>query len=132
MKHDANLPQRDAALLEACRRGDTERALRLMAEGADIHARDEERMSPMALACRAGAEDIVSELLRRGISPNERADVSLWEVFYYAAESGNVKLMQRPVQAGADPWVSDWEDDTALSAGVDPEVTTLWGAKNPV
>lgn len=108
----------DTALLTACRAGDTTTALRLIAEGADIHARDEERMSPMALACRAGAEDIVAELLRRGISPNERADIGLWEVFYYAAESGNISLMRRLVQAGADPWVSDWEDDTALSAAV--------------
>lgn len=118
MKHDANIPQRDAALLDACRRSDTERALRLIAEGADIRAEDEERMTPMGYACRAGNEAIVEELLRRGIEPREYS--GRWErpALYRATESGNLSLMKRLLRAGADPWGVDCEDDSMLSAAV--------------
>lgn len=118
MKHDANLPQRDAALLEACRRGDTETALRLIAEGADIRAEDEERMTPMGYACQAGNEAIVEELLRRGVKPREYS--GRWErpALYRATESGNLFLMKRLLCAGADPWGLDCEDDSMLSAAV--------------
>lgn len=118
MKHDATLPQRDAALLEACRCSDTETALRLIAEGADIRAEDEECMTPMGYACQAGNEAIVEELLRRGIGPNELS--GNWErpALYRATESGNIALMQRLLIAGGDPWGTDCEFDPFLSAAV--------------
>lgn len=118
MKHDANQPQRDAALLDACRRSDTETALRLIAEGADIRAEDEELMTPMGYACQAGNEAIVDELLRRGISPNEESGNWWRTAFYRATESGNIALMRKLMLAGADLWALDCEDDSCLSAAI--------------
>lgn len=118
MKHDAPLPQRDAALLDACRRGDTERALQLIAEGADIRATDEEEWTPMGYACLAGNEPIVEELLRRGVHPMEESGRWGRPALYRAAESGNVALMHKLVLAGAVVLYSDCEGDTCFSAAI--------------
>lgn len=126
MNHDANLPQRDAALLDACRRSDTETALRLIAEGADIRAEDEELMTPMGYACQAGNEAIVEELLRRGIHPKEESGRWGRPALYRATESGNVDLMHKLVLAGADVLYRDCEDDTCFSAAINSDSTAAF------
>lgn len=120
MKHDAHLPQRNAALLDACRRGDTERALRLIAEGADVRATTENNWTPMGYACQTGNEVLVEELLRRGIHPMEESGRWGRPALYRATESGNVALMHKLVLAGADVLYRDCEDDTTLRGSRNP------------
>lgn len=126
MKHDATLPQRDAALLDACRCGDTERALQLIAEGADIRATDEDEWTPMGYACQTGNEAIAEELLRRGVHPREESGRWGRPALYRAAESGNVALMHKLVLAGANVLYRDCEDDTCFSAAINGDSTAAF------
>lgn len=66
-------------LLEACRAGDVETALRLLADGADPNERDAQGATPLHLACAAAVPataraSLVRALLHAGAGPFARDD----------------------------------------------------------
>ena len=59
-------------LHEACWKTDSKLALALLAEGADIHALDDEERTPLHLACEFNLFDLVMALLDKGADVDAR------------------------------------------------------------
>jgi hypothetical protein len=69
----------------------------LMEAGADIHAMDRNRETPLCLAARAGSLEIVEALLNRGARPDDCLEGSA-PLLHAAAWSGNLALVRGLVE----------------------------------
>jgi ankyrin repeat protein len=88
-------------LRRAARRGDTDAVRRILASGVRP---DDGRalLSPLALAARAGADDVVELLLGHGADPGWTSHDG-WTAATFADAEGFGELAQRIVTAGAPP-----------------------------
>jgi ankyrin repeat protein len=110
-----------ASLLTACSdpivgivdKGDTQSVERLLAEGADVNARNRAGDPLLAVAIRKGHLDIVRMLLDRGADVNVSGDLGVTPLMF-AASSGNLELTRELLRLGADATAIDSFGNTAL------------------
>lgn len=93
-------------LIDAVKTGELAAAQRLLGEGADLNARDEQGATPLMLAASAGDLEMVRVLLAAGAAVNARTE-SGWTALSKAAYSAETKrgfadVAQALIAAGAD------------------------------
>jgi len=90
-----------ASLWVAAKANDVSELARLLAEGADIDARDARGYSPLMLAAYAGQREAFDYLLERGADPNS-TDGAGNTVLMGVAFKGHLEMLERLLAAGAD------------------------------
>lgn len=103
---------------------DTAYCLKLIAEGASVHAVDKEGLSALHIACKNGKADVARALIEKG------ADVHLLDdrqttPLLWAAYMGDVKAVALLMNSGADHLVRDDMNKNAKMAGNDEVRSTI-------
>ena len=88
-------------LWSAAKRNDLAELSRLLAEGAQVDARDHRGYSPLMLAAYSGNAEAFAFLLDRGADPNT-ADLAGNSVLMGAAFKGHLTMVQALLARGAD------------------------------
>ncbi|MBI2496715.1 MAG: ankyrin repeat domain-containing protein, partial [Opitutae bacterium] len=88
-------------LLEACKQGDLSAAMAAMAAGADTESSNQDGQTPLLLAIRAKAFDLVRWLVEEGASVNRTSKGGSSPVVF-AVETGRWDVVDYLLQAGAD------------------------------
>ena len=86
----------------AAKRDDVPALERLLAQGADLEARDSRGYSALMLAAYSGCEDAFAFLLSRGADP-ESPDAAGNTVLMGAAFKGHLGMVRALLERGADP-----------------------------
>jgi ankyrin repeat protein len=100
-------------LLEAARSYDTDTAMRLVLQGADVDAAENDGTTALHWAAHAGADALVTTLLEAGADPNARNRYGLTPL-QAAAEGGFAVSVIALLDAGADPNTVLPEGETML------------------
>ncbi|QDT73554.1 ankyrin repeat domain-containing protein [Lacipirellula limnantheis] len=101
--------EKDSALRDAIVRRDAVRVQALLSEGADLKTLDDEGKTPLMVAAKAGAPEIVEILLRAGADPTPKDKlgytaemIAYWYGEYrmgaYTAESFQIVEMLRRME----------------------------------
>jgi ankyrin repeat protein len=123
-------------LFAAAVRGDAARVRALVAEGANVHARDGHGRTPLHVAAFAGKHDTMRALTAAGADPNALED-DRYDIVTIAAVGNDVPTLEVALAIGCSPKniTSRW-DGTALIAaahlGHDAVVRTLIRAGAPL
>ena len=96
----------DLRLHDAATAGDVPAIARLIAEGADIDARDELGRTPVLAATHARQVEAVRALFAAGADPDIRDD-RLDTPFLYAGAEGLLDILRLAHAAGADPTITN-------------------------
>ncbi len=120
-----------SVLGHAASRGDLRVVSLLLKHGANVHARVGERASPLAEAASSTrfkeADEIAALLLARKVAvaaANSRGETAL----HAAARSGNTRLIERLLKAGADPMAKDnsgWRPLEMATTSAHPDAVKL-------
>lgn len=110
----------DAAIVVAAEAGDTGRIIALLADGADIEARDKMGRSAVWMAAKAGNAEVLAILLDAGADPAARS-VDGMTPLIMAAKSGQTGTVGILLDAGMDPEEQSfgWTAVTASKASRD-------------
>jgi uncharacterized protein len=103
----------DTPLHRAASAGDTAAIRRLVADGADVDARDGAGRTPVLVATVARHADAVRELVDAGADVNIRDD-KLFNPFLYAGAEGLLDILRIVNEAGADPAITNRYGGVAL------------------
>merc|ERR1719171_2234208 len=79
-------------LREAAGLGNAAEVKKLLRQGVDLEALDEEGLSPLLAACREGHDAIVELLLKQGASVTA-VDKENWTCLHWACEKGRNKVV---------------------------------------
>ena len=108
-------PGRPPLLIIAAVQGDLAILTRLLENGADPDAADEEGRTALSWAVELEWEPVVRRLLRYGADPN-REDREGWSPLMWAVGQGNLSLVNLLLDAGADPhYINPISRETALT-----------------
>lgn len=88
-------------LIDAAGRGDLARVKALLAEGADVNARDEMGVTPLMQASLAGNTDVVRFLLDKGADLNRQNKIGM-TALTAAASGGKFEIVKLLLASGAD------------------------------
>lgn len=129
-KAETNLPQ---TLHQAAAAGDTEQVRKLLAQGADVNAKDKNGQTPLHSAAWYGRKDVVAVLLAQGANINE-TDGSGQTPLHLAATFGGKPLSEFILAQGAQIDARDKAGNTPLHAAagfpsVDRDLLELMIAK---
>lgn len=105
--------QADDRLLEAAYRNETDQALRLIAEGADVDAKNRYGVAPLSLACQNGNAELVSALLKAGADPQTELPGGETALMT-AARTGKTEPVKALIAAGARIDATDRKNQDAL------------------
>lgn len=110
--------QKDTAMLNsqliaAADRGDADALRRLLADGAEINARDE-RGRTAVLAATYGRHVIAAQTLIQADADINLRDERLDNPFLYAGAEGLIDILRLTIDAGADPTLTNRFGGTAL------------------
>jgi len=97
-----------------------ERAIKLLAKGADVNARTAVGLSALHVASANGDIGLVGLLLRHGASPNE--DSFGGTPLHFAAMNGHRRVVNALLLHGADPFRPDPEGRTADDVTGDDDI----------
>jgi ankyrin repeat protein/beta-lactamase regulating signal transducer with metallopeptidase domain len=112
----------DQTLHQAAAAGDKEQVQKLLAQGADIHAKDKDGRTPLHSAAWYGRKDVAAVLLAQGANINE-ADGSGQTPLHLAANFDGKLLSEFLLAQGAQIDARDNAGNTPLHAAADlPEV----------
>jgi ankyrin repeat protein/beta-lactamase regulating signal transducer with metallopeptidase domain len=114
-KAKTNSPQ---TLHQAAAAGDVEQVQKLLAQGADVHAKDENGRTPLHSAARQARKDVVEVLLARGANVNE-VDGSGQTPLHLAANFGWKPVPELLLAHGAQIDARDKAGNTPLHAAAD-------------
>lgn len=106
------------ALLSATERGDKDEITSLLADGADIDARDRNGRTPAMIAVHTKQLDVFEWLIEQGADINIR-DNRLDNPLLYAGAEGMLDFVKVAVAAGADTTITNRFDGTALIPAAD-------------
>lgn len=112
-------------LQTAISRGDDEAALKLVAEGVSVDARDTAGFTPLMEAAWMGREKLVRQLVARGADVNARTPMG-WTALMFAARGGHEELLRILISEGAETDRVSREGASALY------VAALWGYEGVV
>jgi ankyrin repeat protein len=88
-------------LMRASAKGDLETVKKLLNEGSDVNAADNNGRTALHEAAWGGKTDVVKLLIEKGVSVNA-ADSSGYTAIMRAAEEGHAAVVAQLIQAGAD------------------------------
>jgi len=113
------------AVFPAVQSGDVSQVAAAVAAGADVHALDEEGMTPLMVAVATNAPTEVTEaLLAAGADVNQQGANGMTALMYAAAQGTPAQVVYL-LNAGADPTVRDAEGRSAADhAARNPPVRT--------
>lgn len=100
-------------LIAAAERGDTAAVPQLLADGADINARDARGRTPVMAATHGNHAEMVRALIRAGADINIRDD-RMDNVLLYAGAEGLLEILNLAIDAGADTGLTNRFGGTAL------------------
>jgi len=102
------------ALVDAAERGDTEQAIKLLQQGADVNAAHGDGMTALHWAAERGDVRLVSALL--AARPNVKATtrIGAYTPMHIAAKSGNPDIVAALIKAGSDVKAATTSGATAL------------------
>ena len=100
-------------LISAAERGETATVLRLIADGADINARDVRGRTPVMAATHANRVETVGALIVAGADINIRDDLKD-NPFLYAGAEGLLDILRLLIAAGPDTRITNRFGGTAL------------------
>lgn len=103
----------NSELIAAADRGDTDALRRLLADGAEINARDERGRTAVLAATYGHHTAAVQTLIQAGADINIR-DERLDNPFLYAGAEGLIDILRLTIDAGADPALTNRFGGTAL------------------
>lgn len=107
-------------LMEAVNQGRREKVVLLLAQGADVNARDSYGNTALILAARSGRSDIVRLLIDNGADVHQKDNVGntpLIDSARYASESA-IDVMELLIAEGADVQAKNIYSNTALMNAV--------------
>jgi len=79
----AGRPATASSLIEAASMGDTEKVQTLLAQGADVNARDNDGSTALMAAVTYGHIDIVHALLAKGADVNARHNIMFLNLYTF-------------------------------------------------
>jgi len=91
-----------------------------LARGASPDTYDENRTSPLHIACRQGSFAVVEELLAQRSSVNI-TDCAGWTALHIASYCGRADIVQLLLQRAADPTLINRRGETSWDLATDPE-----------
>ncbi|KAH7133178.1 ankyrin repeat-containing domain protein [Dactylonectria estremocensis] len=103
----------DERLLRAVVKGDEAAVQSLLAQGANIHVKNNYKQTPLHVAASTGHKDIVRVLLDLGASIEAKDHEELTPL-HTAPAKGNEQIVQLLLERGADPEAVDDDDETPL------------------
>jgi hypothetical protein len=112
--------ERDEQFLQAVERTDWEKAIRLLARGADVNARTIVGLTALHLASANGDMGLVGVLLRHGADMDGRSFGGT--PLHLAAENGHYAVVKALLLHGANPFSVDPDGQTALERTEDPAI----------
>lgn len=105
---------KNASLLQASRTGSLTAAVRLLENGADLHAYDEELRTPLHLACLYGHSQLVEYFVVIKKASISEEDSNRMQPLHLAAKVGNQEATRTLLEAGALVNQHDKDGFTAL------------------
>lgn len=109
---------RDMQMIIAARQGDIEGVRQLLAQGANIHAQDENGITALIAAAYRNDLAIIDLLIQAGADVNIQ-DNTKQSAYLIATSEGYLELLQRTLQAGADVHRTDSYNGTGLIRAAD-------------
>jgi len=109
--------------LRAVETGNGERAIKLLAKGADVNARTAVGLTALHVASANGDIGLVGLLLRHGASPNEESFGGT--PLHFAAMNGHRRVVDALLLHGADPFRPDPEGRTAAEIAADDDIRAI-------
>src|SRR5678815_4217409 len=106
------------ALIDAAERGDTPAVLRLIADGADINARDARGRTPLLAATHANRVETAGALITAGADIDIR-DNQKDNPFLYAGAEGLLDILRLLIVAEPDTRITNRFGGTALIPAVE-------------
>ena len=107
------LKARDMRLIAAAGQGDIETVRQLLAQGASVHARDENGKTALIAAAYRNDLVIADALIQAGADVNAQ-DQTKQSAYLIATSEGYLELLKRTLQAGADVHSTDTYNGTGL------------------
>ena len=111
-------PARDARLIAAAKKGDAELVGQLLAQGASVHARDENGVTALIAAAYRNDLGIVDLLIQAGADVNVQ-DNTRQSAYLISTSEGYVDLLKRTLRAGANVHSTDSYNGTGLIRAAD-------------
>jgi len=93
--------------------GTADKALWLIAQGADVNTRDLHGLGALAWAARRGFADVAAALIKKNADVNER-DINNWSPLLWAAAHGHPKVAELLIRHGAEVNAQNDNRDTPL------------------
>jgi len=115
----AKQTKKDRSLIEAVKKGELEQVEKLISEGADVNARDEQFQNSLNFAARYGHEDIARLLISKGADVNMNVSEDSWTPLFDAVGNGHTKLVELLLEKGA-------KVDMGHGSGYTPLYPALW------
>ena len=113
-----NALARDVQMITAAGQGDIETVRQLLAQGANVHARDETGKTALIAAAYRNDLAIVDVLIQAGADVNIQ-DNTQQSAYLIATSDGYLELLQRTLQAGANVHSTDSYNGTGLIRAAD-------------
>ncbi|WP_434752822.1 ankyrin repeat domain-containing protein [Paenibacillus amylolyticus] len=112
-KEGSGMASLNQQLLSAAEAKDTEGIVKLLQEGADVHAQDQSGRTALMIATYNQDTASVQKLIEAGADVNQQDDM-LNSPFLYAGAEGYLDILKLTIQAGADPSITNRYGGTAL------------------
>jgi len=117
----------DISIHEAAWDGNIEAAKQAIADGEDVNAKDEERMTPLHWAASFGQKEVAELLIAEGADVDAKNEEE-WTPLYVAAMEGQKEVAELLIAAGADVNAKNKNGDTPLDMAIgleQPETADL-------
>ena len=117
-------------LVDAAERGDLAAVRALIGQKTDVNAAREDGQSALHAAVYADRLDVADALLRAGAAVAAKDRYGLTPL-YFASLNGSAPIIQRLIEAGADPNSADPGGETALMTATAPVRVAVMSAVSP-
>jgi len=120
---------RDKALHSAAFKGDTKAGATLLAEGANVNAKDDQGRTPLRTAAWQGHREMVAFLIEHGAEVNSHPDDGPWETpLHEAAGNNHREVVELLLAKGADVNAADSLGRTPLYKAIEYDYTSVAAA----